>query len=217
MATRQDVQHIIKFLSAQLGDGGDLRNDPLPHLWRLVAEGEPVALDRLAAAAGRTVDEVRRYFATAPDTEWDDSGRIVGFGLTLRPTPHSFTVDGATVYGWCATDVLIAPVLLRRSGVVESTCPFTGQPIHVEVTPEGVVRVDPPQAVVSVVRPSEKVADLRAETCALGHFFSSREVGAPWLEEYPHGQLRSLYEEFEIDRQVFDQLGWTQKTTSVQR
>jgi hypothetical protein len=39
------------------------------------------------------------------DTEYDAHGRVVfGSGLTLRPNPHRFEVDGRTLYTWCALD-----------------------------------------------------------------------------------------------------------------
>ncbi|MEJ1088456.1 hypothetical protein WDU99_09025 [Microbacterium sp. Mu-80] len=63
-------------------------------LLRLIVEGGPVTVEQFAAAAGRPVDDVRTGLAAVPDTEYDDQGRIIGQGLTLRPTPHRFTVAG---------------------------------------------------------------------------------------------------------------------------
>ena len=83
-------------------------------LLRLLADGDPVTVQQLSVAAGRTIDEVRLGLAAMQDTEYDDQGRIVGQGLTLRPTPHRFTVDGEELYTWCALDTLIFPALLDR-------------------------------------------------------------------------------------------------------
>ena len=71
-------------------------------LLRLLVDGDLVTLDQLAAASGRPLDDVRRGLAAVPDTEYDDQGRIVGQGLTLRPTAHRFTVAGEELYTWCA-------------------------------------------------------------------------------------------------------------------
>jgi len=180
----------------------------VPPLVRLLAGGEPVTVEQLAEASGRAVDDVRAGLARQPSVEWDGDGRIVGFGITLRPTPHRFTFAGRTVYGWCASDMWEFPILLNTDGVVESTCPVTGQPIRVEVTPASVRRVDPPDAVVSEVRPEQRVADVRAEICSLGSFFSSREAAAGWLAEHPEGQLNSVEEDFELHRRVLTELGW---------
>ena len=58
-------------------------------LLRLLVEGDPVTLVQLAAAAGRTPDEARRGLAAVPDTEYDEQGRVIGQGLTLRPARTS--------------------------------------------------------------------------------------------------------------------------------
>ena len=181
----------------------------VPVLVGLLAQGEPVSVERHAAEGGWPEDEVRADLARHPSVEWDDQGRIAGFGLTLRPTPHRFEFDGKTVYGWCASDALSFPVLLEKPGIVSSTCPVTGQTIRVEVTTKAAVQVDPPGAVVSSVRPTGRVKDVRAEICGLGHFFSSREAASAWLAEYPDGFLHSVAEDFEVHRQVLAELGWT--------
>ena len=98
-------------------------------LLRLIVEGGPVTVEQFAAAAGRPVDDVRTGLAAVPDTEYDDQGRIIGQGLTLRPTPHRFTVAGEELYTWCALDTLIFPTLLERAASVESVSPTSGEPI----------------------------------------------------------------------------------------
>jgi alkylmercury lyase len=198
-----DVQRGLKIL-------GLYEEFPLiPPLARLLAAGQPVPVERLAEAAGWTVEDVQRGLRHHPAVERDDEGRLLGFGLTLRPTPHRFTAPGGTtLYGWCASDALMAPVLLGQAGVVESTCPATEAPIRVEVTPEAVLRVEPPGAVVSEVSPEHKVADVRASICSLGHIFRSREAAAPWLAAYPEGQLNSVADDFALHRRILAELGW---------
>ena len=72
-------------------------------LMQLLIDGAPVTVEQLADAAGRSVDDIHRGLAGTPDTEYDDQGRIIGQGLTLRPTSHRFTVAGEELYTWCAT------------------------------------------------------------------------------------------------------------------
>jgi alkylmercury lyase len=64
--------------------------------------------------------------ADLPDLETDEQGRIVGSGLTLRPTPHRFALDGRQLYTWCALDTLIFPVVLGQGATVESPCHGAG-------------------------------------------------------------------------------------------
>jgi alkylmercury lyase len=180
----------------------------LPHAIRLLSAGEPVALERLATAAGRSVKDVEAELTAQTSTERDDHGRLVGLALTLRPTTHRVTVDGRTLFAWCATDTLILPVILGRPVLVESTCPQTGQGIRIELTPQGVEGVDPPAAVMSAVRPRGQLADVRSPTCAHGHFFSSIAATAAWTDAHPDGHIQPVEEAFRLDRQVIEQLGW---------
>jgi alkylmercury lyase len=183
-------------------------HDIVPKLYRLFADGEPVTVERLATAGGWPVQDVRAELERHPGTEWDNQGRVVGFGVSIRPTPHTFSFDGETVYGWCATAVLELPIILGRGGVAQSTCPATGRHIRVELTPHRVIRVDPAEAVVSKVRPTEAVTDIRAEICNLGSFFGSPEAAADWLTHNPQGHVDPITTEFTITRRAMSQLGW---------
>ena len=179
-----------------------------PVLIELLAEGNPLTLEQLAAKGGWPIEKIRQDLVEHPSVEYDDHGDIVGFVLTLKPTPHRFDFKGKTVYGWCASDALFFPLLLKKSGVVSSFCPVTKKEIRIQVTPDRVLRVDPPEAVVSSVRPDEKVKDIRKDICSVGLFFSSREAAEDWLTAHPEGFLHSVKEDFEVHREVFAELGW---------
>jgi len=180
----------------------------LPHAIRLLSDGEAVAPERLAAAVGSSVEDVEAALAAQTSAERDDRRRLVGFALTLRPTTHRFTVDGHTLFAWCASDTLMFPVILGRPALVQSTCPQTGQPIRIELTPDRVERVDPRDAVMSAVRPAGQLADVRSATCNHGHFFSSLAASAAWTDAHPDGHVYPVEEAFRLDREVIKQLGW---------
>ena len=62
-----------------------------------------------------------------------------------------------------------------------------------DITPEGVERIDPPTAVVAVV---DLGADLTlgldridAEVCAQQPFFASAQAASRWLADHPQGRL----------------------------
>ena len=149
-----DIEHLAARIGDSLGPGS--ANMPA-WLWRpllqLLALGEPVTMADLAQATRRTVDEMRQALAGLPDTEYDERGRIIGHGITLRPTPHRFQVDGRQLYTWCALDTLIFPAILGHAARVESPCHGTGVPVHLTVEPDKVTSVDPATAVVSIVTP----------------------------------------------------------------
>src|SRR5262249_32785072 len=71
---------------------------------RLLAPAHPATAEQLAAATNRTVDEARAALPTLPSIELDEHRRVIGSGITLRPTPHRFTVNGHQLYTWCALD-----------------------------------------------------------------------------------------------------------------
>ena len=128
---------------------------------RLVAEGRPVALERIAAEADMSVEEIDSWLRAQPGTDWDDRGRLLGFGLTQRPTRHRYILDGRVLFTFCAADTLMFTPILGRPAAVESSCPTTGQTIRVELTPETATSVDPTTAVVSQVNLACGASDIR--------------------------------------------------------
>ena len=144
-----------------------------------LAAGEPVELQRVAARAGLTEPEVRDFFRQTP-AEWDDHGRLVGFGVTLRETRHRYTTGGRTLYTWCAPDALAFPALTDQLALIESTCHETGVAIRVDITPDGVRNVDPAGAVVSIVPRDIGVQELRELLCNEQHFFATVDAAEAW-------------------------------------
>lgn len=190
-------------------DGVDL----FAPLIRLLAHGDPVTIEDLAAASAQDTDDIGAVLRAQPGTEWDDTGRIVGFGLTPHPTEHRFIVAGRTLYTWCAADTLFFPVILDQPAAVESACPASGVPIHLEVTPDRVVALDPPSAVVTQILDSGCLDDIRAKVCDQGHFYASPELAAEWAAHHPGGDVQSIADAFASIRRTCQQLGWTPTDT----
>lgn len=166
---------------------------------RLLLRGEPVTLAAVAAAAGKDERDVAEAIDAFQPVERDESGRIVGMGITLNSTPHRFRVDGRDVYTWCALDTLVFPTLLGIRAEVESPCHETGTPVRVTVTPDGVTAVEPGSAVVSVV-PIEHVRNIRTAFCDHVHFFRSAEAATAWLAAHDGGRILPVREAFALGR-----------------
>lgn len=192
--------------SGQRAGVGALLGRPL---LRLLAQGEPVTIDQLAIATGRSTEQVRRALAAAPDTEYDNTGRIVGSGITLNPTPHRFEVDGKQLYTWCALDTLVFPAILGKPATVSSPCHATGELVWVQVAPDGVTGVDPATAVVSLVAPDD-CCSVRASFCNQVHFFSSHEAALPWLAEHRGASVVPVAAAHRLGRPIIDTLLGTQ-------
>src|SRR5438128_2513469 len=141
----------LELLARQLADG--LRGDHdafCRELVRLLACGHPVTRERLASVLQMNAEQVTEVLAGLADLEVDPSGNVVGWGLTFIPTPHRFRVNGQQFYTWCALDALTYPALLQLTVGVESSCPVSGTPVTLSVTPAGVHDLTPPSAVVSL-------------------------------------------------------------------
>lgn len=113
-------------------------------LVRHLARGEPVTAAMLAAASGRTVDEVAAQLARWPNVERDADDAVIGFsGLTLRPTAHSIEIGGGLLHAWCAWDTLFLPGMLGATAHVRSACAVSGRAVDLVVAPDGVKQADP--------------------------------------------------------------------------
>ena len=157
---------------------------------RLLAHGTPVTMAELAAAAGVDVADLRNAPA-GQDIEYDDQGRIVGWGLTLNPTPHTYIIDGHHLYTWCAADTLMFPAILGSPAQVESRCPTTDTVIRLTVDPQaGVTDLSPDTAVISIPGSQEMdTTRVRATTCNPGRFFATAEAAQDWLAAHPDGTV----------------------------
>jgi alkylmercury lyase len=194
-------------LTAAFNGGGAASSSPW--LWRpllqLLAQGQPVTADQLAAATGRTTEEIRDVLSANPDTEYDEHGRVVGSGLTQRPTPHRFEVDGRTLYTWCALDTLIFPAVLGLTAQVSSPCHATGTTIRVTVEPDRVTAIEPADAVVSVVTP-DTATSIRSAFCDQVHFFSSHAAAQPWLKVHPGATVLPIADAHQLGRPLTEAL-----------
>jgi alkylmercury lyase len=166
-----------------------------------------LAVADLARAAGHHEGEVRTAIASWADTEYDEAGHIVGYGLTLRPTPHSFTVDDHQLYAWCALDTLFFPTVIGRPAQVESPCQATGAPVRLTVDPTtGVTDLDPATAVVSVVTVKEDCGSIRTAFCRQVHFFAHHDAATARLTGQPDTTILPVADAYRLAQPLADAL-----------
>ena len=153
------TDEMVKKLTAIGGllDYGPERSRLLVLVWRALATGEAVTPSQIAAfvsdvgLAPEAADQFLRQIS-----EWDGGDRIVGImGLSTNDHPHTFTIDGTRMSTWCAMDTLFLPAMLGRTATIASESPLSKQTVRLTVGPEGVQSLDPADAVVTVVVPSE--------------------------------------------------------------
>jgi alkylmercury lyase len=151
-------------------------------LYRLLAAGQPVDSSALAESARLPVDAVRAALERLPGLYTDDRQRVIGFwGLSIRPMPHQMTVNGQTIYAWCAWDTLFLPELLASMAGVQSRCPTTGRRITLTVEGTQVTSRDPAETVFSFLHRDQPFdADTIRTFCHYVHFFVDPEAAADW-------------------------------------
>jgi alkylmercury lyase len=170
-------------------------------LLRLLGQGQPVSAAQMGAALGISDIAVTETFQRMPDIERDEIGQVVGWGLSLQPTPHQFRINGHTLYTWCALDALTYPILLEQTAQVESICPITQTSIQLRVGPEGVSALDPATAMVSLSIPDTGPdACNRASFCNQGHFFASPEAAASWQADHPQARALPVEAVYQLGR-----------------
>lgn len=183
---------------------------------RLLAHGNPITLTELATAAGVEVADLENAPA-GQDIEYDDQHRIIGWGLTLNPTPHTYIVNGHHLYTWCAADTLLFPAILGGGAQIESPCPTTDTVIRLTVDPEtGVTDLSPTTAVISIPGSQEMdITRIRATTCNPGRYFASAEAADGWLAQHPDGTVLPVADAYSQLRPISSRLmGPTQTPTS---
>ncbi len=170
-------------------------------LWRLLAEGAPVSLEQLASLSHRPLDEIKAELPSL-DVRLDREGNVLASGVSLVPTAHQFHLGEQILYAWCALDTLAFPPLLGRTARVISSCPVTGKPIRLTVTPETIMDLEPASAVVSVHLPGEDtdLCNIQEDICNDGHFFVSHSVASTWPSLHPRAVLLSVEEAAELGR-----------------
>ena len=171
---------------------------------RLLANGTAVAPSEVADVLDEPLDDILETLDRAPGIERDTEGNVLGWGLTLKPTPHRFEVEGNKLFTWCAFDTLFFPALLGRTVTIHSTCPHSGDAIHLIVRPDGIEAVTPPEAVVSIVLPEPAAArsDLRGAFCNQVHYFRAKAAASQWLDAHPGGIVLPVEEAFQVGRRL---------------
>jgi alkylmercury lyase len=193
----------IRQIMERLGLTGEREAALHVTLLRELALGQPVTIERLAKSLNWTTDEAMLVLEKLPcgTIEYDGQGRLIGYGVTLRETPHAFVVNDQPLYTWCALDALMFPTVIDERAQVQSRCPHTNKPVTLTVTPQGVLSLQPEDAVISLVSVAAE-GDIRSAFCCDVFFFASRQAGEAWCRDKPHAHIVSVQEGFELGQQI---------------
>jgi len=165
--------------------------------------GEPLAKASLATMLRISQNELEQRLTRVLDTEFDQEGNIIGWGITLMPTRHRFQLDGKVLFTWCAFDTVLFPHSLGQAAQISSTCPSTEVSIMFVATPEGVVRdLSPSDSVMSLIIPATHRDCVRATFCEQSLFFASEHAASDYLATHPEAILLSIEEAATLGKRV---------------
>ena len=182
----------------------------LVQVLRTLARGRPVSaqeIDVIAADFGWAPEAARGFLG--PLTERDAADAVIGVfpGLSLGNHPHRLSMNGRQMSAWCAEDTLFLPALLGQTAMIESTSPLSRAPVRLTVSPDGVMKVYPPEAVISiaVVDGDTRLTSVEAiwmTFCQNIHFFATREEAVRWAAARDDIAILTPDEGFELGRQL---------------
>lgn len=186
----------LNLLAAQLAAHLDCTQDVVcQQILQVLAEtGQPLAPMDIASRLQISLENLAAHLAHVPDTEFDHEGKIVGWGITLIPTPHQFWVEGRALFTWCAFDTVMFPPLLALEAQVQSVCAASGQPIRFRVRPEGIEELTPTTSVLSLLLPAGRCDCVRGTFCQQSLFFVSEPEALAWMTAHPEAVLLSVEE-----------------------
>ncbi len=202
MAT-DDLHGLVDNFVEMFGAGTTDEQQFAAELYRLLADGRPVAAETLAAAVDRPARDVRDELKKLPSfyIGYDESDRVIEWGgFGLDGGNNDFTIRGNRMWAWCAWDALFVPAIVGDPALVESDDPETGARVRMTVGPDGVQDVQPAGAMMTMAIPGmQAFPDFRTFSFQKTvFFFESRESAARWLEKNPGPVLMSLEEGFAL-------------------
>lgn len=173
-------------------------------LYRLLAEGRPVAHEALAARVGLPLAQVNAVLDAWFGVYYNAAAEIIGYwGLALQKMSHRLRINGRKLYAWCAWDTLFLPHILGTAAEVESNCPVSGETIRLTVAPGGIQAVDPRDTMVSFITPEQaKVKEnIVLNFCHYVHFFRSAEASEAWRSKHLGTRLLTVDEAWALGRE----------------
>jgi alkylmercury lyase len=197
---KYDLEELVKPMIALLDESQDQFIGWIK-IHQLLLDGKPVPPERIAVHLGLAQEKVAALLKGA---ELDQEGNVIGLGLSIVPTPHSYRIYGRQLYVWCAGDAVMFPVFHRVSAEIESPDPISGEKIRLTSTPEGVKDVTPVTAVASWVPGKGSAENVRTRFCNYINFFTSVETASQYVARHPGLIVVPLDQVFQAGRLVWE-------------
>jgi len=197
---KHDIEELANAMIALLDEWNDMWVGWIK-IHKLLLEGKPVSPDRIGAYLHLTQKEIADLVEGA---ELDEDGNVVGFGLSIVPTPHSYQIDGRQFYVWCAFDAIMFPFLHKSTVMIESSDPISGEQVRLTSTPEGVRDVNPATTVVSWVPGINSPDNIRSKFCDFTHFFTSEATASVYVAKHPGLVIGPIEQVFQVGQLMWN-------------
>lgn len=152
---------------------------------RLLAEGAPVPITRIADEIGVAEKCVRRVLRRVPESRWTTDGQLSDLVVVSVPTPYRLSTPTGVLHVASGVDALLVPVLLGWPATLTTTCQVTGTAILLEMWANEIVEVEPDHAVASVFAHPELVTTRYRQVGSGQTFFRSDAAASRWLASHP--------------------------------
>ena len=171
---------------------------------QLLLEGQPVSPDQIGSRLRMPKHQAMSILGHM-GAAFDDEGYLVGLGLSVVPTQHSYMINGHQLYVWCAADAISFPILHKATAVIASPDPISGELVRLTSSPEGVSGVEPSTAVATIVTGEEGIINIRANVCDHQHFFTSVDTASEYVARHPGLAIATIEDVFQAASMLREQ------------
>jgi alkylmercury lyase len=170
----------------------------------LLAAGDPVTVERIAKITGAELAVVETALRLGR-VERNAKGWVTElFGITTAPTAHRIEIKGVVLYSCCALVAQMVPLLVDQPARIETIDPISRRLVRIELTPDKLTSVDPPEAWGTFVR-TELVAlqrNVGEGFCRHIHNFTSRETAEQYMQQDKRRYILNMETFHDVARQL---------------
>lgn len=179
----------------------------LRFVFRLLAEGKPVTAARIAGVVGAAPGAVEKALELARAGR-DANEQVVELsGLTLNPTMHRLQIGDKVLFGCCALLAQLAALLVKETVRIDSVDPVSRRVVRLDVGPQGVGGIDPPEAMASfVVTDAASIAqDVGSAFCRHVNYFVSYDAAVEFAGASRQRYVLTIAELHEGARRLYEE------------
>lgn len=132
----------------------------------------------------------------------DEHGITGAYPFSLMPTGHRLRIGGKVeVYAMCSIDAVAVAPVWRLPTRIESTCAYTGVPIHVDQQPDG-AKSDPGDVRLGI-RWQVPQGSASTSMCREMVFLAGPDAARGWQEDGGEASVYTMEEGIEFGRRFF--------------